>query len=124
MGFSRFSTIPQQGIVVRTGEERATLVRRTYALVFASVLVTIGAAAWTMTQPALLDAVRFHPFITVLCVFAPLIGAQLLRNSFPQNIGMVFLFAFAEGIYIALPISIMEAAAPGVAMQAGALTFA
>ena len=34
------------GSLVRTGEERATLVRRTYSLVFVSVLVTIFGASF------------------------------------------------------------------------------
>ena len=54
MGFSRYA-VPQQGVIVRTGAERATLVRRTYSLVFASVLVTIAATAWAMTQPSMMQ---------------------------------------------------------------------
>ncbi len=122
MGFSRYA-IPQEGLIVRTGEERATLVRRTYSLVFASVLVTIAATAWAMTQPALMDAVMQHRFIMALCMFAPLIGAQLARNSFPQNIGFVFLFTFAEGLYIAPFIALVEQQSPGITSQAGLLTF-
>ena len=87
MGFSRYA-VPQQGLIVRTGEERATLVRRTYSLVFASILVTIGGAAWAMTQPSLMQAVLDHPWIMLLCMFAPLIGANVMKNSFPQNIGV------------------------------------
>jgi FtsH-binding integral membrane protein len=123
MGFSRYS-IPQQGTLVRTGEERATLVRRTYSLVFASILVTIAGVAYAMTNQAMMDAVMAHPFIGALCVFAPLIGAQVARNSFPQNIGFVFLFTFAEGLYIAPFIAIAERYSPGVASQAGVLTLA
>lgn len=122
MGFSRFA-VPQQGTIVRTGEERAALVRRTYSLVFAGILVTIGGAAFAMTQPRLMGAVVAHPFLTFLCVLAPMLGAQWARNSFPQNIGFVFLFTFAEGLYLAPFIAMAEQASPGIASQAGLLTF-
>jgi modulator of FtsH protease len=123
MGFSRYA-IPQQGTIVRSGEEVATLVRRTYTLVFASVLVTIGAAAYAMTNQAMMNAVIAHPWIMLLCTFVPLMLAQASRNSFPQNIGFVFLFTFAEGLYMAPFIALAEAHSPGVASQAGLLTFA
>lgn len=122
MGFSRYA-VPQQGTIVRTGEERATLVRRTYSLVFAGVLFTIGGAAYAMTQQRMMDAVIAHPIITFLCVLAPMLLAQVARNSFPQNIALVFLFTFAEGLYIAPFIAIAERASPGIASQAGLLTF-
>jgi FtsH-binding integral membrane protein len=122
MGFSRFA-VPQQGTMVRTGEERATLVRRTYSLVFASILVTIGGTAFAMTQPSMMNAVLAHPWIMLACVFIPLIGAQVTRNSFPQNIGFVFMFTFAEGLYVAPFIAAAEAASPGIASQAAILTF-
>jgi FtsH-binding integral membrane protein len=121
MGFSRYA-VPQQGTLVRSGAERATLVRRTYSLVFASILVTIAGTAYAMTNRGMMDAVLAHPFITALCVFAPLIMAQFARNSFPQNIGFVFLFTFAEGLYIAPFIAMAEAHSPGIATQAGILT--
>ena len=122
MGFSRYA-VPQQGVIVRTGAERATLVRRTYSLVFASILVTIGATAWAMTQPSIMQGVRQHPFITILCVFVPLFLAMRARDAFPQNIGFVFLFTFAEGLYLAPFIAMAEAQSPGIASQAGLLTF-
>jgi FtsH-binding integral membrane protein len=122
MGFSRYA-IPQQGTIVRTGEERATLIRRTYSLVFASILVTIGGAAFAMTQPRMMQAVLDHPFIMIIGMFVPLILAQVSRNSFPQNIGFVFLFTFAEGLYVAPFIAMAEAHNPGIASQAGLLTF-
>jgi modulator of FtsH protease len=122
MGFSRYA-VPQQGIIVRTGAERATLVRRTYSLVFAGVLATIGGAAFAMSQPRMMAAVVAHPFITFLCVLAPMLLAQVSRNSFPQNIGFVFLFTFAEGLYVAPFIAMAEQASPGIASQAGILTF-
>ena len=122
MGFSRFA-VPQQGLLVRTGEERATLVRRTYSLVFASVLVTVGGAAFAMTQPRMMEAVVAHPILTAICAFVPLLLAQASRNSFPQNIGFVFLFTFAEGLYLAPFIAFAELRSPGIASQAGLLTF-
>lgn len=122
MGFSRYS-IPQQGTLVRSGEDVATLVRRTYTLVFASVLVTIGAAAYAMTNQTMMDAVIAHPWIMLAAVFVPLMLAQASRNSFPQNVGFVFLFTFAEGLYMAPFIALAEAHSPGIASQAGLLTF-
>ena len=122
MGFSRYA-VPQEGMIVRTGEERATLVRRTYSLVFASVLVTIGGAAFAMTQPRMMQAVLAHPFLMMLGVFVPLFGAQWARNSFPQNIGFVFLFTFAEGLWMAPFLALAEAQSPGITSQAGLLTF-
>ena len=125
MGFSRFNigAIPQQGIAIRTGAERATLVRRTYSLVLASVLVTIGGVAFAMTQPSMMQAVRNHPWIMLAAVFVPLLLAQASRKTFPQNIGFVFLFTFAEGLYMAPFIAFWEQQSPGVASQAGLLTF-
>jgi FtsH-binding integral membrane protein len=121
MGFSRFAT--PQTTMVRSGEDVATLVRRTYTLVFASILVTIAGAAYAMTSPTMMNAVIAHPIITFLCAFVPLMLAQASRNSFPQNIGFVFLFTFAEGLYVAPFIAFAEARSPGIAAQAGLLTF-
>ena len=117
-----FSYAP--GVSVRTGAERATLVKRTYGLVFLSVLVTIAGAAFAFSQESLLIAAAQHPFIGLLCVFAPLIMAQRNARVFPKNIILTFIFAFVEGIYIAPLLYVAERQAPGVAMQAGALTFA
>ena len=60
----------------------------------------------------------------MLCVFVPLFLAMKAKNAFPQNIGFVFLFTFAEGLYIAPFIAIAEQHNPGIASQAGLLTFA
>src|SRR3974390_2387195 len=120
MGFSRYA-FGQTATIERTGEERATLVRRTYSLVFASVLVTIGAVAFAMTQPRMMAAVIAHPFITAICAFVPLMLAQASRNTFPQNIGFVFLFTFAEGVYLAPFIAFAEQHNPGIVSQAGLL---
>ena len=119
MGFSYAPTAVQ----TRTGAERATLVKRTYGLVFLSVLVTMAGAAFTFTQPALMQAVAQHYFIGFLCILAPLFLAQRSARVFPTNIGFTFLFAFAEGVYLAPILYLSEARTPGVIGQAGLLTF-
>jgi FtsH-binding integral membrane protein len=113
---------PIDAVVVRTGAERATLVRRTYLLVFASVLVTIGGAAFALGQPSLMSAVAAHPIITMLCMFAPLVGAMSFRNAFPANIGLVFLFTFVEGVAISPLIYVYGNSQPGLIGQAALLT--
>ena len=115
MGIS-FRPRPMQGMAgvqVRTGEERATLVRRTYLLVLASVLVTMGGVTFAMGQPGLMQLVARHPFITFLAVLAPLFGASAFRQAFPANIGMVFLFTFIEGVAISPIIYVYGQSAPG-----------
>ena len=47
-----------QVLTIRSGVERATLVRRTYGVVFGGVIITCLGAAFAMTQPALFDAAR------------------------------------------------------------------
>ncbi len=116
------SARPFPGVVVRTGSERATLIRRTYLLVFASVLVTIGGAAFGMSQPGLMQAVARHPIITMLCMFAPLVLAMKFRDAFPANLGLVFLFTFVEGIAISPIMYVYGRTNPGVIGQAGLLT--
>jgi FtsH-binding integral membrane protein len=111
-----------QGVRVRTGEERATLVRRTYLLVLASVLVTMGGVSFAMGQPALMSLVARHPFLTFAAVLAPLFGAQYFRQAFPANIGLVFLFTFIEGIAISPIIYVYGANNPGVIGEAALLT--
>jgi modulator of FtsH protease len=119
MGFSYAASATQ----VRTGTERATLVRRTYGLVFLSVITTIFGVAFASSQPVLQDAVRQHPFIAFACLFAPLIMAQRSAREFPKNLVLTFLFTFIEGIYIAPFMLLAERAAPGVLGEAGLLTF-
>jgi FtsH-binding integral membrane protein len=121
MGFSRISTLPASGLV-RTGAERATLVRRTYTLVFASVVVTMLGTWFGLSQPQLMQTVAAHPIISMLLAFAPLIMAQRARDRFPQNIGLVFLFTFVMGVIAAPAIFVMQATQPGVVGQAGILT--
>ena len=110
------------GTLVRTGEERATLVRRTYGLVFISVIVTALGVAFGFTQPALMQAVAQHPIITMLAMFAPLFMAMQARRSFPRNIILTLIFTFVEGIWIAPFLFMAERSSPGIVGQAGLLT--
>ena len=119
MGVSRLYT---SAAPVRTGAERATLVRRTYSLVFAGVLVTMLGVAFASGQPQLLDFSLRHPFLMFIATFAPLMAAQALRDRFPVNIALTFLFTFAEGVFLAPLLLLMERNAPGVTGQAALLT--
>jgi modulator of FtsH protease len=110
-------------IQVRSGAERATLVRRTYGLVFLSILATMVGTAFTLAQPAMLSAVAAHPFITMIAAFIPLIMAQRSAREFPKNLVLTFLFTFVMGVAIAPGLYFAERAVPGVVLQAGALTF-
>ena len=110
------------GTIVRTGAERATLVRRTYSLVFVSVLVTIAGAMFALSQPRLLGAVAAHPFLTMIAVFAPLFLAMRARDVFPANIGLVFLFTFAMGVMISPVLYVYGQQRPGLITQAATLT--
>jgi FtsH-binding integral membrane protein len=109
-------------VPVRTGVERATLIRRTYLLVFASVLVTMAGTAFAISTPPVLNWAARHPFITFLGMFVPLIAAQRFRHVFPTNIGFVFLFTFIEGIFISPFIYVLGTTQPGVIGQAALLT--
>lgn len=109
-------------IQVRTGSERATLVRRTYGLVFASIFVTILGAAFAVSQPSLFTAVARHPFLTFFCALLPLWMAMRYHRTFPQNLGFTFLFTFIEGIWISPLLVLYEQMQSGILMQAGVLT--
>jgi len=111
-------------IQVRSGAERATLVRRTYGLVFLSILATMAGTAFTLVQPGLFNAVAAHPFITMIAAIIPLFMAQRSAREFPKNLVLTFLFTFVMGVAIAPGMYLAERAAPGVVIQAGALTFA
>ena len=115
-------SVPYTGTLVRTGQERATLVRRTYGLVFISVIVTALGVAFGFTQPALMQAVAQHPIITMLAMFAPLFMAMQARRSFPRNIILTLVFTFIEGIWIAPFLFMAERSNPGIVGQAGLLT--
>jgi FtsH-binding integral membrane protein len=112
----------QTGALVRTGEERATLVRRTYALVLVSVLVTIVGVSFALSQPAVLQAVSQHPFIAFLAALAPLFIAGRVKAAFPMNIGFVLLFNFAMGVMISPAIFFYGSQKPGLIGQAAVLT--
>jgi FtsH-binding integral membrane protein len=121
MGYSRYYAAP--AVQVRTGAERATLVRRTYGLVFLSVLVTMLGSAFAFTQRGLMQAVIQHPFITFICMFIPLIMAQRAARDFPKNVILTLIFTFIEGVWLAPFLAITEANAPGAVVSAAALTF-
>jgi FtsH-binding integral membrane protein len=110
------------GLVVRTGAERATLVRRTYLLVFAGILVTMLGAAFGFTQPRIMTAVWQHPFLSFLVTFAPLMAAQSLRDRFPANIGLTLAFTFAEGVWLSPLLYVAQQQSPGIIGQTALLT--
>lgn len=110
----------QTGTLVRTGEERATLVRRTYSLVLVTVLVTMVGATFGLSQPRLMQSVAAHPFLSFLFTLAPLLLAT--KTEFPMNIGLVLLFTFAEGVFISPLLYIYGQRQPGVIGQAAVLT--
>jgi FtsH-binding integral membrane protein len=108
--------------IVRTGAERATLVRRTYLLILASVFVTMGGVWYSLSTPAVFNWVLRHPILTMLGMFLPLIAALKMREAFPLNIGLVFLFTFVEGIMISPLIYYYGQTQPGLIGQAAMLT--
>jgi FtsH-binding integral membrane protein len=110
------------GSLIRTGEERATLVRRTYSLVFVSVLVTMFGASFGLSQPALMQSVAQHPFIAFFCSLAPLLLATRTKAMFPANIGLVLLFTFVMGVIISPALYFYGHTQPGLISQAAGLT--
>jgi FtsH-binding integral membrane protein len=112
----------QTGTLVRTGEERATLVRRTYSLVLVSVLVTMVGASFGLSQPQLMAAVMQHPFIAFFASLAPLLMATRKKTDFPMNIGLVLLFNFVMGVMISPALFIYGRTQPGLIGQAAVLT--
>jgi FtsH-binding integral membrane protein len=112
----------QTGTLVRTGEERATLVRRTYSLVLVSVLVTMVGTSFGLSQPQLMASVAQHPFIAFICALAPLLLATRKKAEFPMNIGLVLLFNLALGVMISPTIFFYGRTQPGVIGQAAVLT--
>lgn len=118
MGFS----VPVTTGLVRTGEERAQLVRRTYTLVFFSILVTMVGATYGMSNAGLMQQIIAHPFLTFAAVFVPLLVAQGARTRFPLNVGMVVLFTFAMGVMISPTLFFFQQRNPGILPQAATLT--
>jgi FtsH-binding integral membrane protein len=97
-------------------------VRRTYLLVFAGILVTMLGAAFGFTQPAIMEAVIRHPFLSFLVTFVPLLGAQALRDRFPANIGLTLGFTFAEGVWLSPLLYFAQQQSPGIIGQTALLT--
>ncbi|CAN5798720.1 Bax inhibitor-1/YccA family protein [soil metagenome] len=114
--------VAYSGALVRSGEDRATLVRRTYGLVFAGVIVTAIGVAFGQTQPGLMQAVVDHPWITLIAMFAPLWMAMRARGRPIQGLGLSFVFTFVAGIMIAPMLYVAERTTPGITLQAGVLT--
>ncbi len=110
------------GTLIRTGTERATLVRRTYALVFAGILVTMLGAFVTITQPQIMSFSAAHPFLLFIIAFAPLFMAQRAARTFPANVGFTFLYTFLMGVWIAPLLAYVERAQPGVVSNAALMT--
>ncbi len=121
MGFSRYSVAAAPRVL--SGVERATLVRRTYGLVFIGIIVSLMGAAFTFMQPALINAVAAHPFITAIAWFAPLLMAQSQARNFPRNIILTLLFTFVVGVWLAPMMMYYLRMQPGVLAEAGLLTF-
>src|SRR6185437_3684569 len=94
-----------------------------YGLVFLSVLVTMAGAAFAFSQAAVLEGVSAHPFITLICMFVPLIMAQRAAREFPKNVILTFLFTFVAGVWLAPFLLLSERSAPGTVSQAAILTF-
>ena len=118
MGFS----LPVTSGLVRTGEERAQLVRRTYSLVFVSVLVTVVGATYALSNATIMQAVAAHPWLTMIAVFVPLMAAQGARDRFPLNVSLVLLFAFAMGVMIGPVLSIYGGMNSAIVTQAATIT--
>src|SRR5271156_1418434 len=121
MGFS-FAPQAATRTLVQTGEERATLVRRVYALLFTGILVTIAGALFAVSNQQVLTAVLQHPIIMVILMFGTLIVAQRSYRSFPANIGLMYLFNLIIGVWIAPVLLFYARATPGALGQAGILT--
>jgi FtsH-binding integral membrane protein len=117
MGYS----LPATGLI-RSGADRATLVRRTYSLVLASIVITMTGTWFALTNETILQAVAAHPIMTMLCTFVPLVAAQRVRAAPPQQLGLVLLFTFMTGIMISPLIYVYGQRSPGVVSQAAILT--
>ena len=107
---------------VHTDVERLTLIRRTYLVVLAGLLVTMAAVAVAFSQPQIMGAVAAHPFIMLLVSFAPLFAAQRTARTFPANVGFTFLFTFLIGLMLAPFLALAERSQPGILSNAAILT--
>lgn len=119
MGISYSSPAVQ----VRSGAERATLVRRTYGLVFVSILVMMAGAAFGLSQPSLMSAVMAHPIITFFCTLIPLWMAMRAPRDYPRNLILTLLFTGIEGIWLSPLLYVYGRLYPGAITQAAVLTF-
>jgi FtsH-binding integral membrane protein len=108
--------------VERTAEERLTLIRRTYSLVFVGVLISALGVITAWSQPRIMEAVIAHPFLAFIVSFVPLLAAQWQARNFPANIGFMFLYTFVVGVWIAPFLAFAEHSSPGIIGQAGLLT--
>jgi FtsH-binding integral membrane protein len=93
-----------------------------YALLFTGILVTIAGAMFAASNQAVLQAVLQHPFIMIILIFGTLFAVRGAANSFPANIGMLYLFNLLMGVWIAPVLLFYARATPGVLAQAGVLT--
>jgi FtsH-binding integral membrane protein len=122
MGFSRFETLNPAGLV-RTGAERAQLVRRTYSLVLACVFVTMGGTWFGLQNESIMIATAQHPIITMLLAMVPLWAAQAVRGiSGPQRLGLIVLFSAMMGVAISPVMFVVGRSEPQIIWQAGVLT--
>jgi modulator of FtsH protease len=122
MGLSRFAAVQNPALVL-TGSQRATLVRRTYSMVFACVLVTMGGTWFGLGNESILRATIEHPIITFILAFIPLMIASRARTmAAPQRMGLVFLFSLMMGIMITPAIYLANLKSPGLVGQAAMLT--
>jgi FtsH-binding integral membrane protein len=110
------------GTLVRSGEERATLVRRTYGLVFVSIIVTALGAAFGLTQPAVMQAAAQHPIIMAIAMIAPLWMAMQSRGQNRKSLILTLIFTFVAGVLISPALYVAERGSPGIVGQAGLLT--
>ncbi len=108
--------------LVRTGAERLTLIRRTYALVLAGLLVTMLGVVVAGTQPQILAVVAAHPFLTFFVSLAPLFMAQRTARTFPANVGFMFLYTFLVGLWLAPLLLVVERSQPGILGQTALLS--
>lgn len=121
MGYSRFYAA-NPGLVL-SGEQRATLVRRTYSLVLACVFLTMGGTWFGLQNESVMLAVAQHGFITFLLTLAPLWAASAMRSlGTPQRLGLVVLFSVMMGVSISPAIYMATRNAPDTIWQAGLLT--
>src|SRR5262245_60783813 len=122
MGYSQFAAVQNPGLVL-TGEQRATLVRRTYSVVLACVLVTMGGTWIGLSNESLMIATAQHAIITMIVSIVPLWAAGASRSMAPfQRLGLVMLFSLVMGVAISFPIFYYSRLAPGIIGQAAMLT--